>query len=624
MSEYEQSLLKDLDASMYALATLNLSLVHPSSQSTLIAGQPAALEPPAATASTDISLSRSIDNSAYKTATIDLSLIHPSDDSRSQVATMPDNSVIRESFVSSSPIEVPLDRRLSDTSSQHDVASSPSYAEPTSSHSRQESELSLSSFGSILYGGVSDPFGYKHDDVSELSLANCSKPSFGHGHSDSAASIPSISSYGQVIKGGRRNPFASSFRTTHTRDVSSDFDDPVEPNSLESIRRHEVYKSTDSDRKELPPLLPLPPLPESYSTRNDEESRTSLAPPVSFLNSSYRRHTRNRASNDSGDSIAHAYGNYGASGGRAIWAKRWSDASVDSISSDFSAVAVGRPGLGDKMFSSAANYHGAPLTSIVASPSASDVDISEHQGKSEFTMNLRRLSGDSDTFLKSGDVSDASIFGAPVSHSVSSRGLLFSENIGNQRRPISAFSCTSVSSSAKGRDDDTVISMLGGGHVSRKAVVETFSASPCFKPKSRKKRPAFSVKVDAARSRSAVPFRQQDPCNQKTSLASQPSSRFGKRRMALASQGLLERHSLEDGVLSGDGSDNCSMRTLFHVSGILSSSLILLCSDCARKQAHGPISPAQHLCGKPQFQGRSFTPSDDRSGSCGARHSAHI
>jgi hypothetical protein len=430
LSEYEQSPLKDLDASMYALATLNLLLVHPSSQSTLTAGQPVALEP-AVTASTDISLSRGIDNSAYKTATINLSPIHPSDDSRSQVATMPDNSVIRESFVSSSPIEVPLNRRLSDTSSQHDVASSPSYVEPSNSHSRQESELSLSSFGSILYGGVSDPFGYKYDDVSELSLVNCSKPSFGHGHSDSAASIPSISSYGQVIKGGRRNPFASSFRTTHTRDVSSDFDDPVEPNSVESIRRHEAYKLTDPDHKELPPLLPLPPLPESYSTRNGEESTTSLAPPVSFLNFSYRRHTRNRASNDSGNLIVHAYGNYGASGGRAIWAKRWSDASVDSISSDFSAVAVGRPG--DKMFSNAANYHGAPSTSIVASPSASDVDMSERQGKSESTMDLRRLSGDSDTFLKSGDVSDASFSGAQVSHSVSSRGLLFGENIGNQR-----------------------------------------------------------------------------------------------------------------------------------------------------------------------------------------------
>jgi hypothetical protein len=88
LSEYEQSPLKDLDASMYALATLNLLLVHPSSQSTLTAGQPVALEP-AVTASTDISLSRGIDNSAYKTATINLSPIHPSDDSRSQVATMP-------------------------------------------------------------------------------------------------------------------------------------------------------------------------------------------------------------------------------------------------------------------------------------------------------------------------------------------------------------------------------------------------------------------------------------------------------------------------------------------------------------------------------------------------------
>jgi hypothetical protein len=39
---------------------------------------------------------------------------------------------------------------------------------------------------------------------------------------------------------------------------------------------------------------------------------------VSLHNSSFRRHTRNRASNDSGSSIAHAYSNYGANGGRAV------------------------------------------------------------------------------------------------------------------------------------------------------------------------------------------------------------------------------------------------------------------------------------------------------------------
>jgi hypothetical protein len=47
LSEHEISLLKDIDASMYVLATLNLSLVHPTSQSTPIAQQPTPVDLPA-------------------------------------------------------------------------------------------------------------------------------------------------------------------------------------------------------------------------------------------------------------------------------------------------------------------------------------------------------------------------------------------------------------------------------------------------------------------------------------------------------------------------------------------------------------------------------------------------
>jgi hypothetical protein len=38
-------------------------------------------------------------------------------------------------------------------------------------------------------------------------VANFSKPSLGHVHNDSIASIPSILSYGQIIKGGHCKPF---------------------------------------------------------------------------------------------------------------------------------------------------------------------------------------------------------------------------------------------------------------------------------------------------------------------------------------------------------------------------------------------------------------------------------
>ena len=108
---------------------------------------------------------RNVDGSAYKIATIDLSLIHGRP---SQTAATLNHPAIQESSAPDSAvemfaIEVAWDRRLS--------------MESVNSHSRQESELSVSLFGSILYGGVSDPFGYKYNDVLP-STANSSKPSF--------------------------------------------------------------------------------------------------------------------------------------------------------------------------------------------------------------------------------------------------------------------------------------------------------------------------------------------------------------------------------------------------------------------------------------------------------------
>jgi len=53
------------------------------------------------------------------------------------------------------------------------------------------------------------------------------------------------------------------------------------------------------------------------------------------------------------------------------------------------------------MFSSAANHCGAPLTSILASLSASDAEMFEGR---DSMIDHRRPSGGSDSFLKPGDV----------------------------------------------------------------------------------------------------------------------------------------------------------------------------------------------------------------------------
>jgi serine/arginine repetitive matrix protein 2 len=96
------------------------------------------------------------------------------------------------------------------------------------------------------------------------------------------------------------------------------------------------------------------------------ESSVSIAPPISLYNCSLGVHRRSD-SNMSVSSVAHSYALYGANGGCAVWVGHRQDASVDSVQSDFSATRLGRPGIGDKMFDTAADQ-GMPLTLISVSP----------------------------------------------------------------------------------------------------------------------------------------------------------------------------------------------------------------------------------------------------------------
>ncbi|KAF8310977.1 hypothetical protein DL93DRAFT_2169362 [Clavulina sp. PMI_390] len=581
LSAHELSLLKGLDASMYALATS--SSMQPGSQSSLAQREPvfSASAPPSSTQITrDISLDGYIDSSPYKIAAIDLSLIHPMDAALSSGAE--DVSTSQEAASSESAVEISRGRTLSvefDNDFQQQAHSS--HAEAGTGHYR-ESIQSISSFGSIVYGGVSDPFGYKCGEASELSAEQSAedslKPPTRHRHNDSVISIPSISSYGQIIKGGTRNPFgyASSFRTTYTHDASADFDESLSgyQNDLTEAsgfssgnRRRDSSHSTFYFRsRERPPSLPLPPLPEGLQANKRDDSMTSIAPPVSFYNMTHRDHQRNRLSNDSSSSAPHAYGNFGATNERASWARPQSGISIDSTN-DFSPPPNrDRPGIGDKMFSSAAQFGGVSLPSIVASPSASEAG-SSFQGHGAMSVmdspDNQRSSGDSDTFSKTGqEVSDASIFDGPPSRSQASGGMLFGTHVGDQRRAMSVYS--TMSSSTNDREDDTMISMLGGGHVARKIVTDAFTSSPCFKVKPRKKRPTFQARLDRHDESSiSSSFNEvsSSDVNSSPLALKRTSATFGRKRMALATQGLLQRNSLENSALSGDGSDASAIAT---------------------------------------------------------------
>jgi serine/arginine repetitive matrix protein 2 len=89
-------------------------------------------------------------------------------------------------------------------------------------------------------------------------------------------------------------------------------------------------------------------------------SVTSNTPPVSLYNRSHGGYRRSDSST-SVRSVAYSYAMHGANGGRAPWAKHnRGDPSLDSIMSDYSAMYLGRPGLGDKMLDSVFD-HGMPL-----------------------------------------------------------------------------------------------------------------------------------------------------------------------------------------------------------------------------------------------------------------------
>jgi serine/arginine repetitive matrix protein 2 len=86
-------------------------------------------------------------------------------------------------------------------------------------------------------------------------------------------------------------------------------------------------------------------------------------------------------------SVAQSYPALGTASKRSTWVKYHPDSYIDSLSmdsvlSDFSAMRLGRPGVGDKMFDTAMD-HGAPLPAISASPYKSVVEP-QYENRSSF------------------------------------------------------------------------------------------------------------------------------------------------------------------------------------------------------------------------------------------------
>ncbi|KAH6901141.1 hypothetical protein BKA70DRAFT_1115030 [Coprinopsis sp. MPI-PUGE-AT-0042] len=418
---------------------------------------------------------------------------------------------------------------------------------------------------------------------------------------DSVWSIASVSSYGHVLRDGAADPFdygavsmeGSMEGTDYTDSMSFEMSTNVD-DTFSFIKNRPVgygRRRVDSDASSF------------YFTHRRRESNWSVSsipgipgmpppPPISMFT---RGHHRKTSSVTSASSIALSYAMHGAMGGRAILARHRRETSTDSMMEEDHSMhrrSFARPGLGDKMFETSANY----LDAIAGSPSGS-IDLNhlnsadqtsnrdsegsfdyydsildntqqEHAGRlivSSYEQPSISVVEDS-LFDKSGvrsEVSGDCVFGDSNSNADRARRLPNA-----QFRPLSLISNQSVHDSM--HEDDTMISMIGGGHVRRLSVGSQIEASPCVRIEKRRPRQRHRatarmvyqgtqlVRIDANGNevRDSKAGGKLHNIVEKPSIASTSSMTFGDNRMGNARRGLLERQSLEASCLVAKGEDN--------------------------------------------------------------------
>lgn len=99
--------------------------------------------------------------------------------------------------------------------------------------------------------------------------------------------------------------------------------------------------------------------------------------------------------------------------------------------------------------------------------------------------------------------------------------------------------------------------MLGGGHVRRRSIGSVFEASPCVRVEKRMHDAQVKYRRDVPMEQDEKSYIEDSPDRARLiEKASLVSHKFGEGRMVLAQKGLLERQSLEDSCLSGEGEDS--------------------------------------------------------------------
>ncbi|KAJ6505350.1 hypothetical protein C8R45DRAFT_861122 [Mycena sanguinolenta] len=379
-----------------------------------------------------------------------------------------------------------------------------------------------------------------------------------HGRQDSVFSIASVSSYGHVTNPGISDPFDYGLPMPSLQErpssedlsvsMSLNVDDTFSFLAREPPRRTRVA----SDASSFYFKAPVPASAQGHRRRESNMSVSSQNPPISFYNYNRSFGSHRLSENDtstSGSSLAHQYAAYGANGGLNAWARHRQQASVDSVMSDYSVSRLGRPGVGDKMFDTAVE-HGHSLRAISASPPESRRELRDRSSYDSIIDEEQRSSMEDSLFEKTGhrsSMSSDSVFGYDDHHPPN--GHLLPPH---QFRPLSVLSFHNGGHSPM-KDDDTMISMLGGGdRIRRRSIGAAFEASPCVRVEKRK-HAAFQEDEKSPNKARII---------SQPSIASTSSSKFGDERMIRARQGLLVRQSLEETALVADGED-ASFRPVF-------------------------------------------------------------
>ncbi|KAI0247397.1 hypothetical protein BJV78DRAFT_1339302 [Lactifluus subvellereus] len=381
---------------------------------------------------------------------------------------------------------------------------------------------------------------------------------------DSMISIASVSSYGIVINPGLKDPFDYGYQSRPASGdmsafmtMSTSVDD-----TFSFIRRHPRRKRVDSDSSSFyfrsPGTSLVPRSLKNHFRRDSVMSTASMAPPVSIYNRSFGAHRRVDSVSSVGSGVQ-AYAAYGfASGNRSSWApSHRREMSADSVMSDMS-VRVSRPALGDKMLESRHDYC-LPLTSIAASPpesvtsAPSDAHI-RRQGSFDSIMDDERQSYSRDSIMDQSNrrkSATESVFGRDRSHV--SRSPLDQFNM-SDIRPFSLLSAEGDPFDPK-LEDDTMISMIGGGHVHRRSVGSFVEGSPIFIRVGKRKTP----RIQGQRHNIVQPSEGLGESPIVAQQAKRSPRGLGEERMLSARQGLLSRDSLEEHCLCADGVDTSFM-----------------------------------------------------------------